>query len=57
MRLAFLSFPGQESVEVELVSLQGGEDLPGEGRVHHIAFTASEIEEIRPHRRFGPIGA
>ncbi|RRJ64422.1 VOC family protein [Paenibacillus oralis] len=45
LRLAFLAFPGQESVEVELVSLQGGEDLPGEGRVHHIAFTASEIEE------------
>ncbi|MFD1178532.1 VOC family protein [Paenibacillus puldeungensis] len=45
LRLAFLTFPGQESVEVELVYVKDGEDLPGEGRVHHIAFTASSIEE------------
>ncbi|MFC3748410.1 VOC family protein [Paenibacillus sp. GCM10012306] len=43
LRLAFLSFPGQASVEVELIeSLWEG--LPDEGRVSHIAFTVSEIE-------------
>jgi lactoylglutathione lyase len=43
LRLAFLSFPGQASVEVELVeSLWEG--LPDEGRVSHIAFTVSAIE-------------
>ncbi|MCK8485964.1 VOC family protein [Paenibacillus sp. MBLB2552] len=45
LRLAFLTFPGQESVEVELVYLREGEDLPNEGKVNHIAFTASDIEE------------
>ncbi|EOS55418.1 MULTISPECIES: VOC family protein [Paenibacillus] len=45
LRLAFLTFPGQESVEVELINLPKGEELPNEGKVHHIAFTASDIEE------------
>ncbi|MFL0555361.1 VOC family protein [Paenibacillus barengoltzii] len=45
LRLAFLTFPGQESVEIELINLPEGEELPNEGKVHHIAFTASDIEE------------
>lgn len=45
LRLAFLAFPGQDSVEIELISIRGGDDLPNEGRVHHIAFTASHIEQ------------
>ncbi|MGG6312272.1 VOC family protein [Paenibacillus macerans] len=45
LRLAFLTFPGQESVELELINVRDGEELPNEGKVHHIAFTASEIDE------------
>lgn len=43
LRLAFLSFPGQASVEVELVE-SSWDGLPDEGRVSHIAFTVSDIE-------------
>lgn len=43
LRLAFLSFPGQTSVEVELIE-SSWEGLPDEGRVSHIAFTVSDIE-------------
>lgn len=45
LRLAFLAFPGQETVEVELISIKDSEELPNEGKVHHLAFTASDIEE------------
>ncbi|GIO86287.1 glyoxalase [Paenibacillus faecis] len=45
LRLAFLTFPGQESVELELIYVRDGEELPREGRVHHIAFTVANIEE------------
>ena len=45
LRLAFLTFPGQESVELELIYVREGEKLPREGRVHHIAFTVVNIEE------------
>ncbi|WP_334073783.1 MULTISPECIES: VOC family protein [Paenibacillus] len=45
LRLAFLTFPGQESVELELIYIRGGEELPREGRVHHVAFTVTNIEE------------
>lgn len=45
VELAFLSFPGQESVQVELI----GRDLAGmpqEGLVNHLAFTVEDIEAI-----------
>lgn len=45
IRLAFLSFPGQNSVEIELVYKKEPDELPNEGRVNHIAFTVKEIEE------------
>ncbi|MNI48539.1 Lactoylglutathione lyase [compost metagenome] len=45
LRLAFLTFPGQESVEVELVWKTNAPDIAKEGRVHHIAFTVSGIEK------------
>lgn len=45
LRLAFLAFPGQEDMEIELVWKREGEDLPSEGRVHHIAFTVNHINE------------
>ncbi|SDF85108.1 lactoylglutathione lyase [Fontibacillus panacisegetis] len=45
IRLAFLTFPGQESVEVELIWKAKASDLAKEGRVHHIAFTVSGIKK------------
>ncbi|GKU75919.1 VOC family protein [Paenibacillus sp. L3-i20] len=43
IKLAFLSFPGHEETEIELI--QGYNDnLPTEGKVHHIAFTVDDIE-------------
>lgn len=48
LRLAFLSFPGQTSVEVELIE-KVFEGLPQEGRVSHVAFTVQDIED--EHRR------
>lgn len=44
VRLAFLSFPDQESVQIELICKRQERDLAKEGRVHHVAFTASNIE-------------
>ncbi|WNS40937.1 VOC family protein [Paenibacillus sp. MMS20-IR301] len=44
LRLAFLSFPGQTSVEVELIE-RVFEGLPQEGRVSHTAFTVDNIDE------------
>jgi len=43
LRLAFLAFPGSPDAEIELI--EGYNDaLPDEGKVHHIAFTVSDIE-------------
>ncbi|TVX92010.1 VOC family protein [Paenibacillus agilis] len=43
IELAFLGFPEQDSVELELI--QGYNDnLPAEGKVHHLAFTVDDIE-------------
>ncbi|MHA6531068.1 VOC family protein [Paenibacillus sp. BAC0078] len=53
LRLAFLSFPGQTSVEIELI--EGvSEGLPQEGKVSHVAFTVEGIEE--EHRRIAGLG-
>ncbi|WP_028550093.1 VOC family protein [Paenibacillus sp. UNC451MF] len=41
--LGFLSFPGSEQIEIELVG-RGREGLPDNGVVHHIAFTVSDIQ-------------
>ncbi|WPP40266.1 VOC family protein [Paenibacillus hunanensis] len=44
IRLAFLAFPGHSDTEIELV--QGYSDqLPQEGRVHHVAFSVDDVEE------------
>jgi lactoylglutathione lyase len=44
IRLAFLSFPESKDTEVELI--EGfTEELAKAGRVHHIAFTADDIEQ------------
>ncbi|WP_223067881.1 VOC family protein [Paenibacillus caui] len=45
VRLAFMSFPNQNNVELELVYKKEHEELANEGRVHHIAFTVSNIEQ------------
>ncbi|MCM3338540.1 VOC family protein [Paenibacillus sp. MER TA 81-3] len=43
IRLAFLSFPGADESELELV--EGYSDrLPEEGRVHHLAFSVDDVE-------------
>jgi lactoylglutathione lyase len=53
VELAFLTFPGQESVEVELISGRYGDHLTENGYVAHIAFTVddieSEMERLRGH--------
>ncbi|MEK0317403.1 VOC family protein [Cohnella sp. 56] len=43
IRLAFLSFPGADETELELIE---GYDvtLAPEGRVHHVAFNVDDIE-------------
>ncbi|TLS49246.1 VOC family protein [Paenibacillus antri] len=43
VELAFLTFPGQESVEVELVGRFDGK-LSADGIVNHLAFTVDDIE-------------
>ena len=43
LELAFLTFPGQESVEVELVG-RYDDKLTEHGIVNHIAFTVEDIE-------------
>ncbi|WP_342424093.1 VOC family protein [Paenibacillus sp. FSL E2-0178] len=53
VRLAFLSFPGQASVEIELIE-RAFEGLPQEGRVSHTAFTVDDIEA--EHRRLAGLG-
>jgi lactoylglutathione lyase len=44
IKLAFLGFEQQGETELELI--QGyNDELPAEGKVHHIAFTVDDIEE------------
>ncbi|MFC7441129.1 VOC family protein [Laceyella putida] len=44
LELAFLGFPGAGETQLELI--QGYNDqLPAEGKVHHIAFTVDDIEK------------
>jgi lactoylglutathione lyase len=43
LRLAFLSFPGQTSVEVELIE-RVWTGLPDEGKVSHVAFSVTGID-------------
>lgn len=52
LRLAFLSFPGQSSVEVELIE-RVWTGLPDEGKVSHVAFTVTGIEA--EHRRIAAL--
>jgi len=43
LELAFLTFPGQENIEVELIGRFDG-TLTENGIVNHIAFTVDDIE-------------
>lgn len=43
IQLAFLSFPGSDETELELISGYD-EGLPAEGKVHHVAFTVDDIK-------------
>lgn len=43
VELGFLSFPGSDDVEIELIG-RGSDGLSDSGKVHHIAFTVSQIE-------------
>ncbi len=43
VELSFLSFQGSENVQIELI-FGSIEVYPDEGKVHHIAFTVSDIE-------------
>lgn len=43
VELAFLSLPGDERIQIELISGVGG-SLPDQGKVNHIAFTVGDIE-------------
>lgn len=45
LRLAFMVFPGQESVQLELIWVKNDPGLPSEGVVHHIAYTVDGIED------------
>jgi lactoylglutathione lyase len=51
IKLAFLTFPGQRSVELELIEGYNG-NLPNEGQVHHVAFSVDDIQSefIRIHQ-------
>ena len=44
VELGFLSFPGSDNIEIELIS-RGHDGMSNEGKVHHIAFTVSDIEQ------------
>lgn len=44
VELGFLSFPGSDNVEIELIG-RGSDGLSDSGKVHHIAFTVSDIED------------
>lgn len=43
VELGFLSFPGTEHVQIELVT-RGRDDMTADGHVDHIAFTVTDIE-------------
>jgi lactoylglutathione lyase len=43
VELGFLSLPGDEHIQIELIN-RGHEGMSNEGLVHHIAFTVSDIE-------------
>lgn len=43
VELGFLSFPGSDNIELELIG-RGSDGLSDSGKVHHIAFTVSDIE-------------
>lgn len=43
LELAFLSLPGDERVQIELIG-NGNDSIPDRGKVDHIAFTVSDIE-------------
>lgn len=45
VELAFLSFPGQEDVQVELIG-RDPSDIATEGLVNHLAFTVTDIEGV-----------
>jgi lactoylglutathione lyase len=53
VELAFLSYPGSENIQLELIS--GGHDnIPAKGKVDHLAFTVSDIEaEVERLRKLG----
>lgn len=50
VELAFLSFPGQESVQIELIGRESS-DLPEEGQVNHLAFTVSDLQAVMTNLR------
>lgn len=53
IELGFLSFPGAENVQIELIG-RGSDGHSDEGKVHHIAFTVSDIEaEVERLKRLG----
>lgn len=43
--LAFLSFPGQEDVQIELIG-RDASGMPPEGLVNHAAFTVEDIDAV-----------
>jgi lactoylglutathione lyase len=43
IRLAFLSFPGHEDTEIELIEGNKSE-FPAEGKTHHTAYTVDDVE-------------
>jgi lactoylglutathione lyase len=43
VELGFLSFPGSENIEIELIG-RGTDGISDAGIVHHIAFTVNDIE-------------
>ncbi len=43
VELGFLSLPGDERIQIELIG-RGADDIPQRGKVDHIAFTVSDIE-------------
>lgn len=53
VELGFLSYPDSENIQVELIS-RGHDDIPAKGKVDHLAFTVSDIEEeVERLRRLG----
>ncbi|GIP41162.1 lactoylglutathione lyase [Paenibacillus sp. J31TS4] len=52
VELVFLSFPGQEDIQLELVGRGGG--FEENGKVNHIAFTVDDIDtEVRRLKESG----